>query len=174
MAELSRTPRLRRGERDRSHTPHSRRLVAGAFGLGCFLFARRYSGNPNWFLFLPLLRCFSSGGSRSSRSGGRSRQEVLFGDPRIEDCMRLPGAYRSLPRPSSAPKPSHPTGSVVYQQISRSHGWSRKSMHGIIENSDPNSRDPFSNPSFHDHLVFGNCIRLLWVELVSTTVFLRR
>ena len=31
--------------------------------------------------------------------------------------MRLPGAYRSLPRPSSAPKPSHPTGSVVYQQI---------------------------------------------------------
>ena len=117
MAELSRTPRLSRGERDRSHTPHSRRLVAGAFGLGCFLFARRYSGNPNWFLFLPLLRCFSSGGSRSSRSGGRSRQEVLFGDPRIEDCMRLPGAYRSLPRPSSAPKPSHPTGSVVYQQI---------------------------------------------------------
>ena len=116
MAELSRTPRLSRGERDRSHTPHSRRLVAGAFGLGCFLFARRYSGNPNWFLFLPLLRCFSSGGSRSSRSGGRSRQEVLFGDPRIEDCMRLPGAYRSLPRPSSAPKPSHPTGSVVYQQ----------------------------------------------------------
>jgi hypothetical protein len=47
-------------------------------------------------------------------------------------------------------------------------------MHGIIENSDPNSRDPFSNPSFHDHLVFGNCIRLLWVELVSTTFFLRR
>ena len=134
MAELSRTPRLSRGERDRSHTPHSRQLVAGAFGLGCFLFARRYSGNPNWFLFLPLLRCFSSGGSRSSRSGGRSRQEVLFRDPRIEDCMRLPGAYRSLPRPSSAPKPSHPTGSVVYQQISRSHGWSRKSMHGFIEN----------------------------------------
>ncbi len=119
--------------------------------------ARRYSGNPNWFLFLPLLRCFSSGGSRSSRSGGRSRQEVLFGDPRIEDCVRLPGAYRSLPRPSSAPKPSHPTGSVVYQQISRSHGWSRKSMHGIIENLDPNSKGSFSSPSFLDHYLVGNC-----------------
>ena len=27
--------------------------------------------------------------------------------------MRLPGAYRSLPRPSSALKPSHPSHSVV-------------------------------------------------------------
>ena len=31
-----------------------------------------------------------------------------FGHPRIKRCMRLPGAYRSLPRPSSPPKPSHP------------------------------------------------------------------
>jgi hypothetical protein len=31
-----------------------------------------------------------------------------FGNPRIKGCMRLPGAYRSLPRPSSPPKPSHP------------------------------------------------------------------
>ena len=31
--------------------------------------------------------------------------------------MRLPEAYRSLPRPSSAPKPNHPPGSVVYQHI---------------------------------------------------------
>jgi hypothetical protein len=28
-------------------------------------------------------------------------------------------------------------------------------MHGIIENSDPNSRDPFSNPSFHDRIRSG-------------------
>ena len=164
MAELSRTPRLHRGERDRSHTPHSRLLFARAFGLGFFLFARRYSGNPNWFLFLPLLRCFSSGGSRSSRSDDLSHQEVLFGYPRIEDCVRLPGAYRSLPRPSSAPKPSHPTGSVVYQQISRSHGWSRKSIHGFIENSVLYSKDPFSSPSFHDH--FGR--ELHWIGCGSS------
>ena len=31
-----------------------------------------------------------------------------FGYLRIVDCLRLPGAYRSLPRPSSPPKPSHP------------------------------------------------------------------
>ena len=29
--------------------------------------------------------------------------------------MHLPEAYRSLPRPSSSPKPSHPPDSVVYQ-----------------------------------------------------------
>jgi hypothetical protein len=31
-------------------------------GLGCSLFARHYSGNHDCFLFLSLLRCFSSGG----------------------------------------------------------------------------------------------------------------
>ena len=40
-------------------------------------------------------------------------EEVLFRDLRIRDCVRLPGAYRSLPRPSSALKPSHPSHSVV-------------------------------------------------------------
>ena len=32
-------------------------------GLASFLFARRYLGNRFIFLFLALLRCFSSGGS---------------------------------------------------------------------------------------------------------------
>ena len=32
-------------------------------GLASFPFARHYSGNLGWFLFLALLRCFSSGGS---------------------------------------------------------------------------------------------------------------
>ena len=36
------------------------------------------------------------------------RQDVPLGDLRIKGCMRLPGAYRCLPRPSSAPEPSHP------------------------------------------------------------------
>ena len=33
------------------------------FGLASFAFARHYSQNLVWFLFLALLRCFSSGGS---------------------------------------------------------------------------------------------------------------
>ena len=43
----------------RSITPERTRS-----GLGSFHFARRYSGNRVFFLFLALLRCFSSGGSR--------------------------------------------------------------------------------------------------------------
>ena len=116
MAELSRTFLLRRLETTLSHTPHLRQFIAGEFSLGFFLFARCYSGNPSWFLFLPLIGCFGSGGSRSSRSNSRSCWEVPFGYPRILDCVRLPEAYRSLPRPSSAPKPNHPPCSVVYQQ----------------------------------------------------------
>src|SRR3989339_2209255 len=34
-------------------------------------------------------------------------QEVPFGHHRINSSLRLPGAYRSLARPSSAPEPSH-------------------------------------------------------------------
>ena len=34
-------------------------------------------------------------------------QEVPFGNPGIKGSMRLPQAYRSLARPSSAPEPSH-------------------------------------------------------------------
>lgn len=36
------------------------------------------------------------------------RQDVLLGYLRITDSLRLPGAYRSLARPSSALEPSHP------------------------------------------------------------------
>lgn len=39
----------------------------------------------------------------------RSVQDVSFGHPGIHDSMRLPLAYRSLARPSSAPEPSHPS-----------------------------------------------------------------
>ena len=38
-------------------------------GLGCSLFARRYSGNRVFFLFLEVLRCFSSLGSRRATYG---------------------------------------------------------------------------------------------------------
>ena len=35
-------------------------LASMQFGLGCFPFARRYLGNRFYFLFLGVLRCFSS------------------------------------------------------------------------------------------------------------------
>lgn len=40
-------------------------------------------------------------------------QDVQFGHPRIIDSMRLPGAFRSLARPSSALEPSHPPCGVT-------------------------------------------------------------
>ena len=78
-------------------------------GLGSSPFARRYSGNRCFFLFLTLLRCVSSGGSpRMAKyspygDGGMLRRVSPFRDPRIKGYLRLPGAYRSLSRLSSAP-----------------------------------------------------------------------
>ena len=55
-------------------------------------------------------------GSRSPKGTGEAPKgfsyEVAFGNPRINRCMLLPEAYRSLPRPSSSSKPSHPPYSV--------------------------------------------------------------
>ena len=62
----------------------------------------------NFFLFLRVLRCFSSPGCLlapyfiQARVAGHDPCWVPpFGDPRIKVCLPLPGAYRSLPRPSS-------------------------------------------------------------------------
>jgi len=43
----------------------------------------------------------------------RPTREVPFGHPQINGCMRLPGAFRRLPRPSSVPKPSYPLDGVA-------------------------------------------------------------
>jgi hypothetical protein len=77
-------------------------------GLGCFPFARRYSGNRFFFLFLGLLRWFSSPRwlqpayfIQPAVTGHDPSWVSPFGNPRIEACLQLPEAYRSLPRPSS-------------------------------------------------------------------------
>ena len=61
----------------------------------------------SYFLFLGVLRCFSSPGSppyiirKDDRpSDGRV---VPFGNPRIKGHLHLTAAYRSLSRPSSPP-----------------------------------------------------------------------
>ena len=77
-------------------------------GLGSSGFARRYSRNRCFFLFLRLLRCFSSPGSL------RTAMDSLYGDwgllsrvspfryLRINGYLLLPEAFRSLSRLSSA------------------------------------------------------------------------
>ena len=69
-------------------------------GLGSYRFARHYSGNHFCFLFLRLLRCFSSAGSLLSQVP-LARRVPPFGHPRINGHLRLPAAFRSLSRPSS-------------------------------------------------------------------------
>ncbi len=54
------------------------------------------------FLFLRVLRCFSSPRWLTLRCNVASLHWVApFGHPRIKACVRLPVAFRRLPRPSS-------------------------------------------------------------------------
>ena len=77
-------------------------------GLGSSHFARRYFGNRVFFLFLQLLRCFSSLGSLPYVMDWRMDIWGLliwvspFGYLRIDGYLLLPAAFRSLSRPSSA------------------------------------------------------------------------
>ena len=85
-------------------TPYAQRLQAWhAFGLGFTPFAHHYLGHLLRFLFLRLLRCFTSPGCRPRK--GRmdcSMQVSPFRYPRITGCLLLPAAFRSWLRLSSA------------------------------------------------------------------------
>ena len=95
-------------------------------GLGSSGFARRYSRNRFFFLFLRLLRCFSSPGSlhmpMDSAYGDRSLfcRVSPFRYLRINAHLRLPAAFRSLSRLSSAPgaKASAPRPFLLNRQLS--------------------------------------------------------
>ena len=71
--------------------------------LGCSRFARHYSGNHFCFLFLWVIRCFSS--PRSPHIfiwyPDKSGWVAPFGNLRINSYLPIPAAYRSLSRPSS-------------------------------------------------------------------------
>ena len=77
-------------------------------GLGSSAFARRYLRNRVFFLFLRVLRCFSSPGSLPYTMDSCMDDRGLlcrvspFGHPRIKGYLLLPAAFRSLSRPSSA------------------------------------------------------------------------
>ena len=73
-------------------------------GLGSSRFARRYSGNRCFFLFLQVLRCFSS--LRLPRFRVTIHNDCWvppFGNLWIIAYLQLPKAYRCSSRPSSAP-----------------------------------------------------------------------
>ena len=83
---------------------------AAPAGLASFPFARRYLGNRCFFLFLGLLRCFSSPRSPRTRYvfARRCLHIAASGLPHSDVCgssgyLLLPAAFRSLSRPSSAP-----------------------------------------------------------------------
>ena len=104
LAGLSRTFPVKSSSLNAVHTPGCTHP-----GLGSSAFARRYLRNHCCFLFLSLLRCFSSGGSRlhtmdsCTVAAGFLQQVSPFRDPRITGYLLLPAAYRSLSRLSSAP-----------------------------------------------------------------------
>ena len=91
----------------RSSTPHQSLLQ---YGLGSSAFARHYLRNHFCFLFLWVLRCFSSPRIPPVHylfmhryPGAYPGWVPPFGYPRVLGCLRLTVAFRSLPRPSSAP-----------------------------------------------------------------------
>ena len=77
-------------------------------GLGSSNFARRYFRNRSFFLFLRLLRCFSSPGSppytmdSCMDTWSLSMWVSPFRYPRLTGYLLLPAAFRSLSRLSSA------------------------------------------------------------------------
>ena len=86
--------------------PTTPRLHCYSGGLGSSPFARHYWGNHCYFLFLEVLRCFSSLRSplylcRDNYPSGN--WVVPFGNLGIKGYLLLPQAYRSLSRPSSPP-----------------------------------------------------------------------
>ena len=87
-------------------SPQPRRTRS--FGLASFPFARRYLGNRCFFLFLLLLRCFSSEGFLHMAMYLPCSDTVLpsrvspFGYLRVYGYLLLTAAFRSLSRPSSA------------------------------------------------------------------------
>jgi hypothetical protein len=87
----------------RSETPECKHS-----GLGSFPFARRYWGNHGCFLFLRLLRCFSSSGSlRTAMYSQHDKYDLhtwvsSFRHLRVTGYVLLTAAFRSLSRLSSA------------------------------------------------------------------------
>ena len=100
VAELSRTFHSQDSCNVAALLPQRGRNLAG---LGCAPFARHYWGYHCCFLFLRLLRCFSSPRLPPcfTDDGTPSRRVAPFGHRGVTGRLRLTRDFRSLPRPSS-------------------------------------------------------------------------
>ena len=99
------------------HSTHCLRATSWSYNPVCALLHMRFGLFPVrspllgeslvYFLFLWVLRCFSSPGSphymKHSDNYPSGNWVVPFGNPRINGYLLLPAAYRSLSRPSSPP-----------------------------------------------------------------------
>ena len=101
------------------HRPHNACRPYMQLGLGCFPFARRYSGNRGFFLFLGVLRCFSSPRSLISAyvfidsvtrlyPAGFPHSEIS-GSKLVCSSPKLIAAYHVLHR---LPTPRHPPSAL--------------------------------------------------------------
>ena len=105
-------------------------------GLGSCAFARHYLRNHCYFLFLRVLRCFSSPGSPTATQAvwrDRSRRVSPFGHPRVAGYLPLTAAFRSLSRPSSPPRatgiPHAPLSSFLSLFIVQRHALRSSPVH---------------------------------------------
>ena len=97
------------------------RICRNKYGLGSFHFARRYFGNRCFFLFLLLLRCFSSEGWPPLRMlgllpNGLSHSEI-FGSSLVCKSPKLIAAYHVFLR---LQEPRHPPYALIYFLLSSS------------------------------------------------------
>ncbi len=112
LSEQFVTPR-QRGSTDRMvPQPRTRNAcrLSHAHGLGSSAFAHHYSRNHYCFLFLRVLRCFTSPRPHQPAYTFSRRRHPMTSArfphseiPGSKSGCRLPEAYRRLPRPSSAP-----------------------------------------------------------------------
>ena len=90
-------------------TPGARRHAPG---LGCSPFARRYWGNHSCFLLLPVLRCFSSGGSPPPRKRRAARLPRAgfsrSGTPGSKAICASPGIFAACRALRRLGEPRHP------------------------------------------------------------------
>jgi hypothetical protein len=120
-------------------------------GLGCSHFARRYSGNRVFFLFLEVLRCFSSLGSRRATYGfsdgrlgitpaGFPHSGILGSKP-ASGSPRLIAASHALHRFLAPRHPPFALSSLTTNIRRTSLGYTRESTYSIVKEPRSRSRD---------------------------------
>lgn len=106
-------------------SPNSSTATSGPYNpgrkilrFGLFRFRSPLLTESILFLFLTLLRCFTSGGIanpllciQSGTMRYEPHQVIPFGNSRVKACLQLSETYRSLPRPSS---PASAKASTTY------------------------------------------------------------